>query len=106
VGCAREPTDQVGTGLTPESFVEIMVALREAERAANATDSAGVEFEGRKERILAEHGATEEELRDFVRRHHGDFALMNRLWDSIAQRLKHVPEPLEREESLRIEDRQ
>lgn len=104
-GCASEPGDETGEALAPESFVAIMVALRHAEREAIVTDSARPEFERRKEAILAEHGATEEQLRDFVRLHQRDFALMNAIWDTIAQRLKYVPEPLGADESMRIDER-
>ena len=102
--CAGEPTDGTGGGLTPESFIEIMVALREAERGVLESDSARAEFERERSRILAEHDATEDDLREFVRAHEGDFSLMTQVWDSVAQRLKYVPEPREEAEPAYIQE--
>lgn len=104
-GCANEPTTEEVGALTPDAFVDVIVALREAERAAVAEDSAHLVFQARKEEILAEHDVTEEDVRDFVRLHEGDFALMDRLWDTIAQRLKYVPEADDPTPDLRIERR-
>lgn len=104
-GCAGEPTTEEVGALTPDAFVDVIVALREAEREAVVEDSAHLVFQARKEEILAEHGVTEEDVRDFVRLHEGDFALMDRLWDTIAQRLKYVPEPDDPTPDLRIERR-
>ena len=104
-GCTREPTTEEVGALSPEAFVEIIVELREAERAAVVEDSADVVFAARKEEILAERGVTEEDVRDFVRLHEGDFELMDALWDTIAQRLKYVPDADDPEPDLRIQRR-
>lgn len=93
-GCGGEPTGEE-VALSADEFVEVMVALREAERESLEVgeDSAGVEFRRRKEEILAEHGVAQEDLRQFVVAHSADFELMEIVWDTIAQRLRYVPEP-------------
>ena len=78
--------------LEPEEFIEIVVELREAEREVESADSTGVAFARRRSEILARRSATEEDLREFVAVHHGDFDLMDRVWETINQRLKR-PRP-------------
>jgi hypothetical protein len=81
----REPA------LRPGQFVEIIVALREAEwevAEASHPDSAIADFQHRRAEILEHHGATEESLRRFVERYHRRPGVMSTVWDSIAQRLR------------------
>lgn len=78
-------------GLTTEDFVAIVVALREAERELVLEDSAVVLFAERKAEILSRHGTTEEELRAFLQEFGKDPDALQQSWDSIADRLKHVP---------------
>jgi hypothetical protein len=90
VGCdGLAPTSRDG-GLTKAQFVDVIVALREAEREIIqevAGDSAHIEFAQRKDEILERHGVSEEDLRQFVARHRDRPALVTDAWDQIAQRL-------------------
>lgn len=89
----REPTGgevRIGAG----QFVEIIVALRTAEREVERTvppDSVQPAFARRKSEILARHGVTEEDVRAFVERHHARPGFMVEVWDTIAQRLRSQP---------------
>lgn len=88
------PTDREdGAGLTPMEFVDVVVAIRKAEQEARYEDSAAVVFDRLKAGILEERGVTEEEIREFVHIHSGDFDVMAEVWDSITQRLKYEPRP-------------
>jgi hypothetical protein len=78
-------------GLTAEDFVAIVVALREAQREVVLEDSAMALFAERKAEILSRHGTTEEELRAFLQEQGKDPDALRQSWDSIAERLKHVP---------------
>jgi len=89
--CRDAGPRQRRAALTPVEFVEVVVEIRQAERESLAADSAAAAFDRQKTQILARHGTTEDELREFVRVHSGDFGLMSAVWDSITQRLKYVP---------------
>jgi hypothetical protein len=93
-GCGeREPTGG-DRALTPAEFIEVIVALREAEWEVEkdvAPADAEVEFDRRKAEILARHGVTAEGVRAFIDRHHGRPGLMASVWDSIANRLRIDP---------------
>jgi hypothetical protein len=90
VGCdALDPTARDG-GVTKERFIEVIVALREAERELvldESSDSAHIEFAQRKEDIFQRKGVSEYDLRQFVTRHRDRPAVMTDVWDQIAQRL-------------------
>lgn len=90
LGCGEpEPTGS-DAGLTREEFVQVVVALRDAELDVEAQleqDSADVLFEARKDSILAAYETTESELHAFLARH-PDLEYQDALWDTIAQRLK------------------
>jgi hypothetical protein len=73
--------------LTVAQFVDVIVALREADRQADP-DSAAVEYERRRPEILAEHGVTEEQLREFVDRNQARIDRMAAVWDTISRRLR------------------
>jgi hypothetical protein len=93
VACGGDP-DPAGArtaeqGLSPDRFVEVVAELREAERETAEGDSAEFRFEERRTEILDRYGATEEDLRRFVRIHAGDTELLELVWDSINERLKH-----------------
>ena len=81
------------TGLTSEEFVEVMVALREAERAVMQEDSAQELFVRRKAEILERHGTTEEEIRAFVTAAARDLPRLEAIWDEISSRLRRPGEP-------------
>ncbi len=88
--CGHGPAEQ-DDALTAPEFVDIVVALRKAERGLQPADSTAPEFEERKQAVLAAHHATESDVRAFVDAHGGDFELMTAVWDSITQRLRYVP---------------
>ena len=77
-------------GLTRAEFVDVVVAVRQAELDGPADvdqDSADVLFEERKDSILAAHGVTEADLERFLAAH-ADVDFQDALWDTITQRLK------------------
>jgi hypothetical protein len=90
VGCdALAPPARDGR-LTTAQFVDVIVALREAEReiAQEVTgDSADTVFAERRDEILERHGVSEGDVRQFVTRHRDRPAIMTDTWDQIAQRL-------------------
>lgn len=99
-GCAEGGTDPAEDGLTTSEFVEIVTALREAEREVSIEDSAGTLFAERKAEILERRGVTEAELRAFVVALGQDPVGLEQVWDTIAERLKYLPEerePVQRE---------
>jgi hypothetical protein len=90
VGCDALASASRHGGLTKAQFVDVIVALREAEREIIqevTSDSAHIEFAQRKDEILRSHGVSEEDLRQFVARHQDRPALVTDAWDQIAQRL-------------------
>lgn len=100
-----EPSTSETEALAPPAFIEVVVELREAERELAAADSAAERFAERKDEILSRHEVTEEDLRRFLVRHEQDLALLQEVWDSINQRLKHVPEPGQGPGGLRSRER-
>lgn len=97
-GCQRDPTGRDG-GLRTDEFVNVIVELRTAERElerdeALPSDSMEVEFERRRTEILERYGATEDDLLDYVQRHHTRPGLMADVWDTITNRLRTSPEEL------------
>lgn len=94
--------------VTREQFVSAVVALREAEREAVELDTPEERFEERKSEILGEHGVTEDQLRAFLLAHEGDVRYLEAVWDTINERLKHVPlrhDPSLHPEARRLRDR-
>lgn len=113
-GCGREGrTAPAREGLTPDEFVAVVVALREAERDVAESlaesladepdelpddplddeareDSAAVLFGERKRQILEEHDTSEEEVRAFILANGGDLQLLQTTWVAIGERLKRV----------------
>lgn len=83
--------------MTDDEFIEVIVALREAEMALARTDSAGEAFERRRTEILDRHGVTQEDLREFVRQTAPDLARTTALWDSISHRLRTEAELVEQD---------
>lgn len=76
--------------LDSETFVQVMVELREAEREVMETDSAAAEYARRKADILDRHETSEEEIREFVRFASRELPRLNAIWDTIAQRLRYA----------------
>lgn len=89
-GCGQGRTGEDEGDLTPGKFVEVVTALREAERAVAREDSAASLFTERKAEILARAGVTEAEIRGFAAAQ--DPSALAELWDTIARRLRHVPD--------------
>ena len=80
---AAEPVD-----LTSEEFVEVMVELRETERALADEDSAQQRFTERKAEILERYRTNEEELQAFVRASSRDLQGVAEIWEEISARLR------------------
>lgn len=70
--------------MSREAFVDVYVALRRG----GLQSAQGVVSASERERILAEHGATEEALLGFAEAHGGDAAFMKEVWDEVEQRLE------------------
>jgi hypothetical protein len=83
------------TGVTDDSFVQVMVELR---RAANQAAGDTTAFAARREQILLDAGVTEEQLQDYVETHGRNVEHMARLWETINTRLSDIEEePLDAE---------
>lgn len=90
-GCDLGRASRSEAPLTPDEFVEIIVAVREAEREVAQEDSAGQRFEERKQEILEHHGTNEAELQRFLAANRENIALLQTVWDTITERLRFVP---------------
>jgi hypothetical protein len=88
-GCNRDarPT----TALSPDQFVDVVVALREA--AVRAPDQASFEVE--RDRVLREAAVTDSMLLEFVRVRGRDIDAMRAVWDSVAARRRIDTDPIE-----------
>lgn len=108
-GCqGAEPAAEGDVPVTREEFVSAVVALREAEREVVLRDNPEERFEERKSEIMETHGVTRDQLRGFLLAHEGDVGYLEAVWDSINERLKHVPlrhDPRQHPESRRFRDR-
>jgi hypothetical protein len=93
-GCnATEPTGR-DAELTQDQFVDVIVALREAEYEVvqeAPADSLQLRFIQRRDEILAAHGVTADHLREFVGRHQERPSVMAAIWERIAERLGPTP---------------
>lgn len=87
-GCGGAEAPESVTSLSAPEFIDVVVAIRSVELELEQEDSAAALFQARKDSILAAHGTTEDALRRFVEANR-DVHLMNAVWDSITQRLKH-----------------
>ena len=84
-----EPAAPKGsTSITPERFIEVYTALRQA---AAATDDTLV-FDSMRNEILRAHGVTEDDLFEFALVHGRDIEAMLELWDSVQSRLTDPPD--------------
>lgn len=93
LGCGRGEATGADTGLTSQEFVEVIVELREAERAVMEEDSAQEMFVRRKAEILERHGTSEEEIRAFVAAASRDLPRLEGVWEEISGRLRRAGEP-------------
>ncbi len=66
-----------------EVFVETYVALR----AAELRSPEAVIPDGERERVLAEMGVSEDDLRTFAEAHGGDVAFMEAVWVDVQSRI-------------------
>jgi hypothetical protein len=83
------------TGVTSDSFVQVMVELR---RAANEAAGDTAAFAARRQQILLDAGVTEEQLHGFVEAHGRNVEHMARIWETINTRLSDLEEqPLDAE---------
>ncbi len=87
LGCDGPEAQGPAPSLTRDEFIDLVVAVRRAEIAVEDADSPAVRFQARRDSILAAHGATEEELYEFLERH-TDLDFIDEVWDTITQRLK------------------
>lgn len=85
VACSSgaDPAPVPETVMSREAFVDVYVALRRG----GLQSAQGVVSASERERILTEHGATEEALLGFAEAHGGDAAFMKEVWDEVEQRL-------------------
>jgi hypothetical protein len=77
------------TGVTSDSFVQVMVELR---RAANQAAGDTAAFAARREQILLGAGVTEEQLHEYVEAHGRNVEHMARIWETINTRLSDLDE--------------
>ena len=85
VSCEAGPGGDRET-ISPESFVEAMVALR----TSSLLDASGYLPEGEPEQILAEQGLVPDDLRRFVETRGRDVVFMSSLWDEIERRVNEI----------------
>jgi hypothetical protein len=98
IACQRDPTGRDGS-LRAREFEDIIVELRTAERELQREHEAHRppgeledHFAQRRAEILERHGATEDDLLDFIERHHAHPGLMADIWERIAERLRTRPD--------------
>lgn len=85
-GEVEEPETET---ISREMFVETYVALR---KAARASETGEISTEER-ERVLSEHGVTEEDLLSFVEVHGRRLGFMSEVWSEVEERLEVRPAP-------------
>lgn len=87
-GCGEPDPAESTIDLTRGEFVDVVVALRDAQLAAEVRDSGSTaRFEQKRDSILTAYQVTEAELHEFLERNR-DLEVMVEIWDSITQRLK------------------
>ncbi len=82
------------TSIPRETFVEVYVALR----AAELRSSGAVIADADRDRILAEHEVTEEELLAFAGAHGRDTAFMEEIWTEVQSRMVELTSQPDRED--------
>jgi hypothetical protein len=91
IACGEPGRGIVEGEITATEFIEVIVALRQAESELDRDappDSAAAAFARRRDEILARHGVTEAAVREFVARTHHRPDLVASIWDSINSRLR------------------
>ena len=82
--CTKPAEPTVQTKLSPAQFVDIFVQLRHAQSRLSGRMQ---EYEAAKQEVLKKAGATEQDLRDFVKAHAHEVTLMAGVWDSVQSRI-------------------
>ncbi len=107
-GVASPPTgaEKDGAPVSADVFIEVVSAIRVAERETADEDSAAVQFAERRRRILDRYGVDQATLEEFVRYHAEDTELLRAVWNAINEQLKHEVEakegPLEGRPGFRV----
>lgn len=83
------PTSEGEASVDRDTFVEIYVELR---LAALEWESGRIP-EAERDRILAEHGVSEDDLREFIEVHGRNVPFMNDVWNEVANRIRGEMEP-------------
>jgi hypothetical protein len=94
--------EQLVEPMPREKFIEVMVALRNA----NQTATSASDFDARKAEILAKAGVTDSLLLEFVRAQGGNEKSLALLWDSINARLNVPDFPPEESDTSKPPSRQ
>ncbi len=82
-GCGGADGPTGSGGLLREQFIELYVALRNAQQTARSD----IEFETMKNQIFERAGVSPESLTRFAAEHGGQITYMATIWDSIKVRL-------------------
>ncbi len=83
------PTSEGEASVDRDTFVEVYVELR---LAALEWESGRVP-EAERDRILAEHGVSEDDLREFIEVHGRNVPFMNDVWHEVSDRIRAEMEP-------------
>ena len=81
--CTKPAEPRVQSALSTEQFIDIFVQLRNAQTKHPAPH----DFDRAKQEILRKAGATEDDLREFVKVHAQEITLMASVWDSVQSRI-------------------
>ena len=81
--CTKPAEPPVQSALTAEQFIDIFVQLRNAQ----TKNAAPQDYARAKQQILRKAGATEDDLRQFVKVHSNQITLMASVWDSVQSRI-------------------
>lgn len=77
------PSSEGEARIDEETFIQAFVDLR-------LTALTGALTESERDRILAEHGATEEDLREFIEVHGRNVPYMSRVWTEVDHRISEA----------------
>ena len=82
---AQDPVPP-SSGLSREEFIELFVALRNAQDSARSA----AQFDSMKTKIFDRAGASPESLTRFAAEHGAQVRFMSEVWDSIRSRLDYA----------------
>ena len=83
----NEPVPPVEETISRDRFIEVVVAVRQAEHDVSDADSAQALFEARRDSIMEALSVTEADLERFVASYR-DLGELDAVWDTITHRLK------------------